>query len=634
MKKLIIMLLAIMCLFIGCSKNETDEEIQLDPGSIILNDYYKGITYDNGYFYLLNDTEVYKYNLSTDVYSKLFDVCAEAVDTFKNEIFIFSSNGVTVYDEKGNVLQTFPYDMAEMEIYALDRCVGDDTHIVVSGWRSNSEFLEHKLFLIRRTDGTVQDITSVLKGNAELFQIQGVDISQTGKLLVTAKITSELDNSKNVCIEYNIEKQTVELRKNLPDAVQAQYTGDDIYFYSNQLVKCYDPVDDSITIVRKYSNELLSEKVGIEWSKIQFIFFVAGNNILMISPHAHAVYVDSLRYDSKPLRILCPDNIAMFYAIEETIADYESENHMNVEIVELPMEAYQDKLLLRFLSFDSEFDLYYLPGINASMTLYTILQNKQYYPLNNDPGIQKIFEKYNGGVAEVMKDGDNIYGLPWILNTYYLEVNESAFSEYDLALPNSDWTLDDVWSLCEIIETENLPVTVFSTDMDIISYMLTLWLEEDCTDEEALITLIERIQKNQNSLAPKDAGVYGDADNSLFHISWQYSSENYEESANKLVAFPKYTEDSARRLTLNAAVLMNPNTTQNEKAHEFLCRMYSDNCNVMDSMTIDFSGICKPYLLGGDAVQVINQTIMKLYDQSAALIANNMIKKIKRIVIE
>ena len=634
MKKLIIMLLAVMCLLIGCSKNKTDDEIQLDPGSIILNDYYKGITYENGHFYLLNDTEVYKYNLSTDVYLKLFDVRADAVDTFKNEIFLFSSEGVTVYSESGDILQTFPYDMTDMGIYAVDRCVGNDTYIVVSGWRSDSEFLEHKLFLIRRTDGTVQDITSVLKGNAELFQIQGVDTSQTGKLLVTAKITSELDNSKNVCIEYNIAKQSVELRKNLPDAEQAQYTADAIYFYSNQLVKRYDPSDDSVTIIRKYANELLSEKTGTEWSKIQFQFIASGNNILMVSPHAHAVYVDAIRYASEPLRILCPDNIAMFYAIEETIADYESENHINVEIVELPMETYQDKLLLRFLSFDSGFDLYYLPGINASMILHTILQNKQYYPLNNDPGIREIFEKYNGGVAEVMKDGDNIYGLPWILHTYYLEVNENAFREYDLALPNSDWTLDDVWSLCEIIKNQNLPVTVFSTDMEIISYMLTLWLEEDCTDKDALITLIEKIQENQNQLAPKNAGAYGDPDHSLFHISWQYSSENYRESTSKLAAFPKYTENAARCMVLNTAVLMNPNTTQNEKASELLCRMYSDNCNVMETMTVDFTGACKPYLFGGDAVNVINQAIIELYEQSADILADEMIGKIQRIVIE
>lgn len=633
MKKITGIMIVILILFCGCTENDQFEEAELQMENITLNDYYKEIVYEYGQFYLLSDEEIFRYDPVSNTYTSVIEVSAETIHVNKNELFIFVSDGVKICDIDGTIQEEYPYSMEEMGIYSLDRCVADDKYIVITGWRNDSTFLEHKLFLIKRGENKTLDLTTVIKENAELIQIQGLDISDE-KLLVTVKITSELDNDKNQCIQYNIDQQAIQFKKNLPGAVQAQYVGEDIYYYANHLVKRYNPESSSVTILRKYSDEFLSEQLNITWTSIQFKLTVAGNNILMISPHINSIYVDSINYDSEPLRILCPDNVSMYYTIEETIADYQAEHGVNVEIIELPMQTYQEKLLLRFLSFDSEFDLYYLPDIKASMTLNTILTNKQYLPLNGYSSVQKITEKHNGTLAEVIKDGDIVFGLPWILDTYFLEVNEEAFIEYDLTVPNNNWTLDDVWKLCETIQSRELPVRVFSTDMDIISHMMILWLEENCNNKESLTTLLERIQKFQSVLAPRNAGAYGDAENALLNISWQYNSANYTESDNKLLVFPRFSDNSTFRLNLNAAVLLNPNTVQADKASELLCAMYMENCNVMEKISVAYTGVCKPYLLGGDAVNTINQHIESIYSTDAEELSELLFKKISRIVFE
>ncbi len=634
MKKIVFALLAALLLITGCGKTEKREEPQLTVNSIEFDGYYKGIAYEYGTFYLLNDEKVVKYTVADGEYVLLTTETAEKIDVYNDEVFLFDSEGVTILDPDGKQIDNISFNLEESGISSIDYCAGNDRYIVISGWKNDSVYLEHRVILINRKTQAVTDLTEILKGSYQVMSLYDLDLSDDDQLLITAKVSSAITNRDVTCTVYDIVSDTTTLRKNVPFASKAQFNEGTIYCYADNLLKKYNPDDDTTTTLRNYSPEKISNKLGSEWSNMQVQMILAGNNILMISPHTHSVYVDALQYAVKPLRILCPDSVDLYLHLQEIIADFESEQGINVEIVQLPTENYEDKLFLRFLSFDKEFDLYYLPKISSAMSLYTILQNDQYYPLNEFPEIQAVLDNFPERLTDVIKDDDKVFGLPWNMFTYYLEVNEELFEKYALDIPESDWTFEDVWELCEIIRERDLPVTVFSTDMEIFAYMLKVWAQECNEDASSLQTLLEQIISSQPYLAPKNAGAYGDKENSLFFMSWQYHSGNYSKCDGKLIVFPRLTDTSPYQTILFEAVLVNPNTTQSENAAKLLSAICSDKCTSVAEGVHDFFGPCKPRLLNGDVDSAIGGPLTNIYDQPIPELSEELYAKIRQVLFE
>ncbi len=560
---------AILTLLTGCGREKTEHTTPtLDAKAIPLECDYTDTGYGNGKLYFFDGTAADVYDAVTGIWSRTENLPGTCIEVYEDELIVPSDGEICVVKD-GEAAQTIPFDPSAWGLDSVSLCAADENRIALSGYDFSSLYLEHRVILMDRETGECEDLTALLKGSYEVLCVNGMDFDDDGGLVLTVKTTTEIDNDDNMCLIWRDEEVT---GIPIPRCEDGRWNGGFLWYRDGTRLKKYSFDTIASTTAGVYSPEILEELTGIPWKSRHIRMFIDGYNVILVSAEDRAVYIDRLVYDSMPLRILAPDHVHFWDQYEEILLAYRTEHRRNVEVTEIPQEAWTDKLLLKLMAQDSDFDLYWLADTASDTVLASVLDKNRYLPME-----EELFagEGIPHGADGMFRDDGVLYGVPMDLSCWLIEVNRELFDAHGLTIPGNSWTADDLWKLCADVRKLGEELYVFGDVMEISAYLLQEWLETEPDNEQALLDLAENITEYADVLGmPMDpgAGYRYDAP-TLLNITWSMGLPAEEQYENAL-PYPRYREDTPYRFRVTGLLMGNPDSEDPEAAKDLAARLW------------------------------------------------------------
>ena len=649
-----VIIFTFLLLLCGCEKASNKSDILFYEGMIEFDDFYKDIAIFDENIYFLSDDGIVKYN-AVDKHNEVFlNVGTEgvALDATNEGIYLLEDDKISVYDYTGKI--TKEYYINSTDTQKVENIKANDKWIVYTAYdSSSSSFKEDKVYIINKKTEEATEITEKLNINKPILAINGIDFMNENSIGFTVKITKDYFNDNNVNIIYDLKANNVSYEKNIPGARCGNYHNGQLYYLDGPRLRRYDYDDEGHTIMRKYSEEYLGAmmKTNSQWNSANAELYITDNNIILFDKYSKSMYIDRLDYGNQPIIVAAPDNFNLYDALEESIAEFQAQYKTPIELKEFSYQDYDNKITLKLLANDADFDIFWLPNISNSTTLYNILEKKAYEPLSGYDSINKIYATFYEGMDKMFVYDDEIYCMPWSMDYYPLRINTGIFDKYEISPPSMDWTISDIWKLCDEIISKNADVKVFNNDGEIICTLLFLWGENDRGNKEALDDLIGKIQYymqkevlayRQNSDEIYDAH---DDEDVLFSIRWDMQippqdPDNYNYDFAFL--YPRYSENSKTYFRLNDAILINKYSNNKNKAADYINILYTSEKNNMFSNENDIEIIKKAFknsgaytFVAGEVKESLNSHIADITrnEKSSSEIAADIIKKLEYILL-
>lgn len=542
----------LLLILTGCVKEDAVIPT-LDAASIVLEKEYVDVGYGNGKLYLFDGTAADVYDASAGTWSSFENLPGTCIDVYGNELIVSGADGVILAED--GKMEQLPFDPVSWGLGSVSLCSANDTWIAMAGQDASSPYLEHRVILMERKSGECEDWTEKLKKNYEVLSVNGMDFDDNGGLYLTVKVTTEIDNDDNVCLILR-DGEVTEIP--VPRCEDGRWDGGALWYRDGTRLKKYDFIEMTSATSGVYSPEILAALTGTLWESREVRMFLEGYNVILASVEDRRVYIDRLVYDSMPLRILAPDHVHFWDRYEEILLEYRTEYRRNVEVVDIPQEAWSEKLLLKLMAQDSDFDLYWIADPSADTVLASILDKNRYCPMSDD-----LFDKEGipFGAVGMFRDEGNLYGFPMDLSCWLIEVDRELFDTHGLTVPEEGWTADDLWNLCGEVRKLGTDLYVFGDAMEISAYLVQEWLETEPEDQQSLLKLAQNIETNADVLgAPINPGEEYRYDTpALLNITWRKSLPTDELYENTL-PYPRYREDTPQRFRVNGLLMVNPDS--------------------------------------------------------------------------
>ena len=125
-----------------------------------------------------------------------------------------------------------------------------------------------------------------------------------------------------------------------------------------------------------------------------------------------------------------------------------------VVIERLNYESYDEKVRVKLLAGDDDFDLYLINGQNGASLLGAVLSNRAYEPLDGFPDLVSRFDgmfPYAENFCRNEKAGDELFGTPFGLaaDEGIIAVDPEAGEWLDLPAPEKGWSFEEFCALGE-----------------------------------------------------------------------------------------------------------------------------------------------------------------------------------------
>ena len=177
-----------------------------------------------------------------------------------------------------------------------------------------------------------------------------------------------------------------------------------------------------------------------------------GRTACLFSAQAGAVWTETLPDMTKSLKILC-DDLRADARMKALLIRLAKAYDTGVVIERLNYETYDQKVRVKLLAGDDDFDLYLINGQNGASLLGAILSNRAYEPLDQYPDLITRFEgmfPYAERFCRNEKADDELFGMPFGLapSAGIIAVDPEAGNRLDLS-GAADWTFDDFCRLAE-----------------------------------------------------------------------------------------------------------------------------------------------------------------------------------------
>lgn len=208
------------------------------------------------------------------------------------------------------------------------------------------------------------------------------------------------------------------------------------------------------TILKRVSDALGEEKE--EW-RYTDLFFTGTDFLLWDAWYGTLNVFDAITEDERCLTVLCPvsekgsddyDKRVRIKGIPFASSWFETENDCLVQTVSYPVTEFADRLRMKLLAGDTDFDVVWADKCDRGDLLSAILRYGLYLPLEESPGILANMEAYADGVRDFMTRDGHVFGSPVSFESGAFVVGKD-FRETGLTIPDSGWTLDNFWTLCE-----------------------------------------------------------------------------------------------------------------------------------------------------------------------------------------
>lgn len=645
------MIIAAFCFLVvlsGCmGKQEELREYQfVDEGEsscwIELPQYCFDFSVAGDKIYLLGNDNISFYSGNTGRVVKLIEKAGNAIAVCNHTIALLCDNEILLIDDSGRIMESCPLNTDK--IIKFTDIIINDSYIVFTGLESDLEYKRNRLFCIDRKSGALNELEAINTDKA-VYAVSGLDFLDEETIVVSAKVTLDFYTENNIMTVFDLKKENIEYESRVPYSSDVNCVNGNIY-YANEMKLCrYSMDQNASTILRSYKEEYLSESSGTEISLMGRMLDVTENNIMYLFPLANMIYVDCLEYANEPIRILAPksESRSLYEEYEAEFLAFITENKTQIEVTELPSENYIEKINLKLMSKDTDFDYCLVVNADKTHNLNGILEKKMYHSLNDYESVSDILsEMYDGIHGLVSYEGD-IYGMPIAFVYMPLLINREVFEKYNLPVPSEDWTYDDVWELCDKLKDMDSDVRIFSNDVDLFWNMLESWGENYYGDSQKLYELVDHFLTNMESgvLAFENGDgssySYHDDKEYLFATFHEFAIPYYDTANDDVFRWPIIHENDPNIGKMSKVLIMNPETKNAELASGLLTYLYRN-----DSFRLFFdTGLyghqidnLHPELLMNSSVadKVLSAVVDSLYEMDTADICQSIIDTIDYII--
>jgi hypothetical protein len=316
--------------------------------------------------------------------------------------------------------------------------------------------------------------------------------------------------------------------------------------------------------------------------------FYANDNVILWNNTSNLINVVDLSSETEPLRILTSDNIGNIDLI--TIIDqFEYTYDCNVHLVEYSDKVFVDKLRMKLLAGDSDFDIYLVNDPTRDNLLDSILKYNLYEPLDDYTEIVKNFSYMYQGIRPMMSCQDKLFGVPYELSIFSSMDIQCDFQQYGYTNPDMHWTIKDVWNLCEeVLNSRETNISVFSDPYGMLSF-IEIFVQDSINQNNLSRNNLSELLTNVKKYY--DAGVLFDPAGSKKHLL-QYSTNYFGQfiAHSPIPAYSIYgtvMEPANNEIIyheLLGCAMMNHRSNNKEMAAGFL-EVMTDDKNIYNTKT-------------------------------------------------
>jgi len=243
-----------------------------------------------------------------------------------------------------------------------------------------------------------------------------------------------------------------------------------------------------------------------------------------------------------------------------------------------PENEYYDRLKMKLLSGEDDFDIYIINPEADWNILNSVLGYQVYEALENYEGISKNIGEMLDGTIDIMTQDGHIFGVPISVSQYYeLGISKSA-KEYGLPIPDIDWSDADFWELCEAYESRRSNGVYLCNDavpLGILNHYIQSGIISGRIDKarvaEILVNITRytksgvianEVSREMLSYEFKSMLLYG------YYPNYTISDEEAPAGFIKTVKMPSV--DGVSCMTVSGLMIANPKSKNKAAAAEFL----------------------------------------------------------------
>ena len=528
-----------------------------------------------------------------------------AIDVYDREVFVIAHDSITVYDEQENVCESY---LPAGENIGGEMYIGASADWIVYAYRAASaQLAEHRIFAQKRGDAAgVTELTEQIKGSYPICMLTGLQFTETDCVSMML-VCNPADTEQLLYAEYSFASNDIWTQYTIPHTAGYSVYDGELYCLTNRMdypqLNRYDLLTGEKTALKTFSADAIMKGAGRAADNPRFSLHITGQQIFLADLRHQLLYLCPRNSAGKTLRVIIPDTgysgMNFNDTFEEVISRFSAESGMDVECLALSRAHYEEKITAKLLAGDEDFDLFILPNTVQSQLYGSIAEKHASMPLEQYDSLMTALDSlYDGFSASVMHDG-HIFSLPMLVSYSSLRINRDLFLEYGLPVPEADWTLDDVWALCDTILAQQLPIRVFCNGQAQIFSLIADCMEDSGFDREALTSLFEAVRRYG------EAGVlYYDNDppgaerlswneelDALFFMTYGLPTapnrDNLHADTENLIPYPRVNGEAPHYIRAFDRILMNANTPQAEAAAQFLTVMYASETAALEDLRRD-----------------------------------------------
>ena len=219
------------------------------------------------------------------------------------------------------------------------------------------------------------------------------------------------------------------------------------YFYRDWHVVYGAEQAGRIPVIRNLSLHANPETAHNTHYQFQdWVFYVTDTNIFYWSLYEWR-FVCEVREDlpfagGETVTVVMHEAEAAEKAMVDLMRDCRLNHDLKVESMVFPQNQLHEKLNLKLLAGDSDFDLF------TPVQAADVIRQDAYLPLNDYPDLMANFAEMLPGVQELVTYDGKVYGVPTHIKMDYYQLAVDAPESVKVLL-NRSWTVDDVWVACD-----------------------------------------------------------------------------------------------------------------------------------------------------------------------------------------
>ena len=576
MRFTILMLLTVMILT-SCQSNENSSAESAEtmvPGTITLTEttedtpdessaqisdtaYFGGVIY-TAYEDRITSTHAGETTVFAEVSGKL-------ITADKNGICVLGGGKYREYTTDGTLTAEFDADIA-----AEFMCVTANYAVFAEPYDGG-----HRLTRLNRKTGEIEDVPDAENSYGKRYVVKSLSAMEDDRIMVLCwsdkdPVSARFGSMIRVVDGETGKRESIHMITDLPSC--AAYNPADGYIYS--VSHSAVPVGDkNYHTLYRHSGDSQEETAYIDSLPPISKLVMNGREYFAYSAYSSAVITASVPDAENTVRLLM-DNAQIKSELQSLVILLQSEYGINLVLKQLPADQYDEKVRLKLLAGDEDFDLMVIP--DAGNLLSPVLNNHAYRSLDEFPEVTARFDEmfpFVRGMCTNEKYGD-VFGMPfgWNLSGCVLAVSPQA-SDY-IAIPDSAWTIEEFCDMAEkyaVTRTDDDPYFCNTTLLTQLICSLTQALADGTVTREYVEEMEIRLHNLISTGAVHNTNDSANPNAELLLILWsilwpsggEREIDTYDRCMLPTVSGKVYVQGGGW-------LVMNPNGANSENAAELL----------------------------------------------------------------